>query len=91
MFTLSKTKYYDLGHFTVALTCNQGSVRLRGGFSARSGRVEVCNRNTWGTVCNDGFTSDNADVVCGQLGFGHKGILLINFLFHSVINIFNVI
>ena len=34
------------------------------------GRVEFCYNNAWGTVCDDGFTKEEAVhmVVCQQLG-----------------------
>ena len=51
-----------------ANTCTQGDIRLRGGI-ATSGRVEICNSNVWGTVCDDGWDINNAQVVCRQLGF----------------------
>ena len=49
--------------------CTNGAVRLVGGFSSYEGRVEICYNNQWGTVCDNGFTSIDAKVVCGQLGY----------------------
>ena len=34
-----------------------------------SGRVEVYQANTWGTVCNEDFNQAAADSVCRQLGY----------------------
>ena len=48
--------------------CTQGELRLMGGTNAAEGRVEICINNAWGTVCDDGFTKEEALVVCRQLG-----------------------
>ena len=50
-----------------------------GGEGVREGRVEVCVNRAWGTVCNELFTQNDADVVCNQLeGFKQEGTKLIS-------------
>ncbi len=60
-----------------AVVCNQGDIRLVGGANTRQGRVEVCNNNAWGTVCDDAFGAAEATVVCTQLGRNGVGKKLI--------------
>lgn len=49
--------------------CPTGVVRLEGETSQNQGRVEVCIDGVWGTVCDDGWSSSDAQVVCRQLGY----------------------
>ena len=34
--------------------------------------MEVCLDGLWGTVCDDGWESNDANTVCRQLGYNHS-------------------
>ena len=53
--------------------CSDGQIRLVGGANWTQGRVEVCTSNTWGTICDDNWSTENAMVVCAQLGYPSEG------------------
>ena len=55
--------------------CRTGDIRLIGGSSPNEGRVEVCQANVWGTVCDDFWGTPDATVVCRQLGFSSIGAI----------------
>lgn len=56
-------RFRDAG---VDCMCTQGAVRLQGG-NATLGRVEICNNNVWGTVCDNSWDDNDAQVVCREL------------------------
>jgi len=45
-----------------------GNVRYRLS-QGTSGRLEVSINGKWGTVCNDNFDTNDAKVICRQLGY----------------------
>ena len=54
--------------------CTDGELRLVGGNIANEGRVEICLSNEWGTICDDTFSSVDAEVVCRRLGYLTTGV-----------------
>ncbi|KAH3858727.1 hypothetical protein DPMN_101354 [Dreissena polymorpha] len=71
-----------LNHFNVFIgwlilsafqTVSATSIRLVGGKTPYSGRLEVEHDGQWGTVCDDEFTANSAKIVCKMLGFTDTG------------------
>ena len=48
-----------------------GMIRLQGGNYSNEGRVEVYCNGKWGTICDDGFGSTDAQAICKQLGYNY--------------------
>ncbi len=41
------------------------------------GRVESCKNNAWSTVCDNGWSTVDARVVCRQLGYSAVGKVIV--------------
>ena len=56
-------------------------MRLVNGTVPSEGRVELCLEGKWTSVCDKGWTVQDAQVVCAQLGYGtdSKIILILDF------------
>ena len=82
-FTLcSHVTNHNCDHFEDASVrcgtrCTDGDVTVIGGSELHQGRVEVCVSGVWGTVCDDQWGSNDAFVVCRQLGYTTIGELAI--------------
>ncbi|XP_052773119.1 neurotrypsin-like [Mya arenaria] len=56
------------------ICATNGAVRLSGSSSTRyQGRVEIYLNHTWGTICDDSFDNEDAQVVCRMLGLYSSG------------------
>ena len=56
-------------HTHTDIPVNPNPVRLVNGLNDASGRVEIYYNNEWGTICDDFWTLNEAEVVCRSLGF----------------------
>ena len=60
-------------HTVSNFSCSDGEVRLIGGATENEGTIQVCMGNRFGTICDVGFNSVAAGVVCSSLGYPRLG------------------
>ncbi|XP_052826276.1 deleted in malignant brain tumors 1 protein [Octopus bimaculoides] len=63
---------YECSYEAAELYCRNISVKLVDGQIPSEGRVEVFYNNSWGTVCDDSWREENAQVICQMLGYSFR-------------------
>ena len=58
------------------IPCEEGKVRLTGGYSNSSGMVEMCTSGVFKAISDCAWTDKNAETVCTQLGLTRNGSCL---------------
>ena len=57
----------------IHVDCEDGDVKLIGGSSESEGTVQICFDNQWGLISESGWSQNDAQVVCRELGFLVEG------------------
>ena len=60
---------FFIWHSYFTVVCANGDLRLAGSTVAGQGRVEICINETWGTICDDSWDTNDASVACQSLRF----------------------
>ncbi len=75
--TDSLVYFYYFISYNHILPKTEGDVRLVNGNDVNQGRVEIFQNNTWGSVCDTDWDSNDAQVTCRQLGLPHAGAMAV--------------
>ena len=57
--------------------CTEGAVRLEDGEREHEGRIGLCYRGEWGSVCDESTNDHTAEVVCAQLQLPLESIYIL--------------
>ena len=73
---LNSSSWCNADDALILVVCRDGQLRLAGGSTPYEGRVEVCQNELWGTICDNPWNNDAATVVCTQLGHSRQSKLV---------------
>lgn len=62
-----------------------GTTKLVGGTGSHEGRLEIFYHGQWGTVCDDGWTESNTQVVCRQLGYRSSEVFTLSYVHSNIL------
>ncbi|XP_077990934.1 uncharacterized protein LOC144445265 [Glandiceps talaboti] len=60
---------------TVTVVNSEHKIRLRGGEHPFAGQLQLLIDDQWHVVCSDGWTFENAEVACRELGYNNGAVM----------------